>query len=426
VKWYEESPERLQRELAALGAAGLDFVVNDAARQERGVIEIVVTTQLEAEQCTLVATYPDEFPYFKPLVRGPDLGYRHHVNPTTGEFCLLQAGQGVWVPSDTLAWLLTVQLDHLVAANSPGAELSTVIGIEMAQAEPFSCYFTLSKPDEHIIVDSALDGGKATSGWARLIYTSRDPLRGHVVELLGSDGATLSGPVRGPLLTDLTLGAVQIRWVQLSSPPTGTAVNDWWDAALEADPALATTSQGLPGRATLTVAKALQFVLVGFPEEVGHRQLGQGWVALVRRRDKRTKPWRGAHIIRVERAGRRDLFVREPRLSAMADANVLVVGLGGIGSEVAGLLACLVPNSLQLIDGDSASPVTAIRNRGAFAALDWRKASTLFTRLTPPSRTRNSVGFSTSSGSRDWSVRLTPQVLRLPRESRKSGNSSPG
>jgi hypothetical protein len=375
VAWFEDDPGRLREELRALEAAGLSFALNDAAREQRGVIEIEVTVDLKGAPQRVVATYPDEFPYFKPFVHGPDVGYAHHFNPATGEYCLLEAGRGVWVPSDTLAWLLTEQLGLVAAVNAPGVAPDDVSAREVAQAEPFSCYVPVGNPAEHVIVDGALDRVGATSGWARMVYTCADPLRGHVIELLEDAKATLSGPVRAPALppAEQRLGAVLIPWVQLSELPKGTDVEAWWAAAAEIDPRFERVCQGVPGKASVAVAKAFQFVLIGFPEETAHRKLGQGWVVLVRSREKRNKPWRHARVIRVERAGHLDLFMREPRLRKMADAKILLAGLGGLGGPLANLLACMAPDRLMMIDGDIASPATAVRNPGAFAASGYPK-----------------------------------------------------
>lgn len=378
MAWFDDDPDRLSSELRALEAAGLSYVLNDAAREQRGVIEIEVTIDLEEVPRRMVATYPDEFPYFKPFVHGPDVGYAHHFNPATGEYCLLEAGRGAWVPSDSLAWLLTEQLGLVSAVNAPGVAPAEVTAGEVAQAEPFSCYVSPGNPAEHVVVDGALERNGAPSGWARLVYTSTDPLRGHVTQLFDHDKSSLSGPARAPALppAEQRLGAVLIPWVQLPEPPRGTDAEAWWAAAAETEPSIQSVCQGVPGTPSVTVAKALQFVLVGFPEETAHRQLGQGWVILVRNRARRNKPWRNARVIRVERAGHLDLFIREPRLSKMADAKILLVGLGGLGGQLANLLACTAPDRLTMIDGDRTSPATAIRNPGAFAASGHPKVQT--------------------------------------------------
>ena len=378
MAWFEDAPDRLQQELAALEAAGIAFVQNETARDQHGIIEIDVTVQVGNVSQRLVATYPDEFPYFKPLVHGPDVGFIHHFNPDTGEYCLLETGHGAWAPSDTLAWLLTEQLEKLVAVNAPRVDLAEARELEAPQAEPFSCYLTPQNPSEHVIVDGALDRNGVKSGWARLQYTSEDPLRGHIIELLDENRNALSGPVRPPTVVGPNLGQVPIPWVQLSEAPRETSPEEWWAAAAALNPNVNSSWVGMPGRPSITVAKALQFVLVGFPEEEAHRHLGQGWAVLVRFREKRNKPWRALRMIRVERAGHLDLFDREPRLRNMADSKILLAGLGGLGGQVANLLACMVPDRLTMIDGDVASAATAVRNVGAFATAGSPKVQVAF------------------------------------------------
>ncbi|WP_224278697.1 ThiF family adenylyltransferase [Nocardioides lacusdianchii] len=377
--WFRDRPDLLQRELDALEEADIPFVLDEEQRDDRGIICLTAEVPIDGVTRGFTATYPDNFPYFKPFVTGPDLGYRHHVSPTTGEYCLLETGRGAWEPSHTLAWLLTVQLNKVVEANqadvgSAGPEL------EVQQAEPFSAYLRPDDLEEMVVVDSSLVPGDARFGTADLAYTRGaygTPLRGHVYALRDAGGRDVSTPVDPPMRDAEAnrLGEVRIAWAQLDHQPPADDPNSWWAAAGGVFPGMEDLLQGVPGRPRNTQASALQILLVGFPEESAHRRTGQGWVVLVRHRDRARKPWRRPRFVRVERAGHYDLYTREPRLTSMQHARIALVGLGGLGAQLVSLLGCMAPAKMYLIDGDYMNAATAIRNAGAFATTGRAKAA---------------------------------------------------
>ncbi|HSX66863.1 ThiF family adenylyltransferase [Nocardioides sp.] len=374
MTWYDNAPGRLESELASLEAAGFAFVLDEKEREDRRVIQVHVETEIDGVGCTLVATYPDEFPYFKPHVAGPNLGFHHHFNPATNEYCLLQSGAGAWRPSDTLAALLREQIPKFVAANTVQTEASEILDLEVAQAEPFSCYVEPANHEELMVVPTDLSRQDLLSGRAALIYTSADPLRGHVVELV-ANGQSLSKTSTPPRhLPDAAFGSVIIPWVHLESPPESVDSGAWWRAVegvLTDIPAV----DAPPARPPGNVRKNRQIVLVGFPEEVGHRSVGQGWIVLIRERQRVHKPWTAERTIRVEQAGHLDLFLREPRLRSIASSKIMLVGLGGLGGWLAQYLATMSPQKIVYVDGDIGSAATAIRNPGAFRKAGRPKAT---------------------------------------------------
>lgn len=375
MTWFEQNPGLLQNELSELEEAGLDHVLDEDARESHGLIRIEVRVTIAGAQHVFAAVYPDQFPYFKPFVTGPDLGYAHHYNPTTGEYCLLQSSGGFWRPQvDTLAFLLTTQLDKVVLANI-GSGLSTeeLAAIEVPQAEPASVYVATANPEEIVIVDSSLTTGHEVMGKASVVYTTSAPLRAYVVELADHEGTVLAGPVPEPLNNlDEPSGRVEVPWVMLPEAPRSTQPVAWVKAAQAVDPLVEKRflHNVPPWQKGL---KQEQLILVGFPEEGGHRSTRQGWLVIARERPRNNKPW-CSRLVRVARAGRDDLFRREPTLRGMADKRVLLVGLGGLGGQVANLLGCTVLGELRTWDGDVVDPATAVRVPGAFANAGRAKA----------------------------------------------------
>src|SRR5215213_8372033 len=80
--WWERWPGLLERELRTLAEAGIIYEVDEEARA-RGFIRLRLTVVVGGEELSLVATYPDLFPYVRFDVRAPDLDLPRHQHPFT-------------------------------------------------------------------------------------------------------------------------------------------------------------------------------------------------------------------------------------------------------------------------------------------------------------------------------------------------------
>lgn len=398
--WWEAWPGRVEHEYQCLDAAGVRYA-RDEAPWAAGYLQLDVT-EIGGKPVDLVVTFPDLFPFFRPLVRqraGAD-GLTHHVAPS-GDLCLLGRRSEAWSPGDTLAWLLTEQLPKTLAAGAPRDEHSDTEALdtlEEHQAEPVTEYYSCSADDAMILVDGDWTiPAEARTGQLRLRFRQ---IRPQVAD--GTLGAVVS--VHDDDTTELAVfdlpaaehfpHEVEGRWVRL-----GAAVQDDDPSAIfsAAQAALAAAGDRSPGRWTRlpsTTDRQFQVLGVLFPEERAHRTSGDGWLFVVRvqhdaRPGKPPKNKRGArpvglqreanetHIVRAGYAGRSDMSARVPELRGLAGKHVAVIGLGTLGGTVAEQLARAGVGGLTLLDRDRIEPGNLVRHAAWLPHVGWSKAAAL-------------------------------------------------
>lgn len=367
--WWEERPDRLLLETDALDAAGIAWSRADPAAPG-GVAELDVTVDGPDGPVTVRASYPDEFPHFPPRVTAPDIGLTHHHEPGGGVVCLLAAGGRDWLPSRTLAWLLTEQWPTVLAANAgdgtgPDGEL-----IETDQAEPWTAYVH-GEPGAVVVLDSTFTPPPSLQG-GPLTYVAVRPKPLGVIVVRMADHAGCELHNAGALnMLDPTMrpGA----WLRLDAVPADRTAAGLWAAAEAQDPDVAGLGWGpdpergpVTGRRDTSAGRQMQMLLVAVPEETARRTTGQGWIALTRYKAEPRKPPGRARAVKVSRAGRDDLHVRSPGTSALKDKTVLLVGNGGLGAAIGVELGKLALAGLDLADADTVDAAAAARFHGAF------------------------------------------------------------
>lgn len=360
--WWLRDPGRLEREETELQSAGLAFR-RDPPAFTRGIARLVVTLEGPSGPIEATATYPDAYPYFRPVVTGPDVGIDHHWNPTTGEYCLLEGSR--WLPeSDTLATLLTEQWSTLFTASAREGVSEDGELLEADQAEPLTRYMNYV-PGSHLVLDLAPNLPDGTDeGGAAIFVSSEDPVRGFVANFLDGDSRPLLP--EGVRFHAGPIPPMSARWVRLRQAPESPEADDIWSAVLAVAPKLAEgpwtpwPSAARQGKAA-QYAELAQVVLVGLPEEVGRRQVGIGWCALLRKRRNLRKSPGPPELLRVARAGRSDLLERTPDVEAMTGKRVVLAGGGGLGSALVLMLAGLCLRELVMIDGDEVDAATGVR-----------------------------------------------------------------
>lgn len=369
TSWWERDPARLQRETDALDAAGLAWARTDTAQPD-GVLEFDVTVAATDGDVTLHAVYPDDFPHFPPHVTGPDIGYEHHYAHGGGAVCLLATGGRGWVPSRTLAWLLTEQWPKVVAANEGDGTASDGTLIETDQAEPWTAYVDTEQGPVVVLDSAALPPDGATSGKAVFVVTRPEPLTAVIVRM--SDAQEQQFFDAGLLnVTDAT-GRPAV-WVHLDTVPDIRDAATLWKAVLDQDPSIANEAWApapergpITGKRDWTTGRQAQLVLVRVSEETARRSVGTGWLALVRYRNAPGKPPGAPRVFRVSRAGRTDLYRRAPGVAPIGTKSIVVVGTGGLGAAIVLEIGKLAPRRLVLLDADMVDMAAAVRFLGAF------------------------------------------------------------
>ncbi|KEA65903.1 ThiF family adenylyltransferase, partial [Mycobacterium tuberculosis] len=401
--WAAEFPGRLEYELTCLEAAGIRYAVDDGAMR-LGVMQLRVAA-IGDLSIDLTVTFPDLYPFVRPSVRlaaEHAEPMAHHAHPFSGDLCLIGRSTALWHTDDTLAWLLTTQLPKTLQAGQITAtsadEVEALTGVEEAQAEPWTDYYSCFDEGSMILVDS---------GWT-LPTTSTEGtlgLRLHRLNVAGVDapqpvgllhGAVFTvGDGRGQVLCSLSGQnpdrfplPVAGRWARLDAPVRGDTPEAFLTELRRAAPRL------LDGAWQPAPVDGWELQIFGltFPEERVHRGTGDGWVFLLRLRQTggrpQQQPKRGrgqrslppaparttTHVIRAGYAGQPDMAARVPELTGLHNRHVAVFGVGALGSTVTEHLARAGIGQLTVVDRDHLEPGNLVRHAARLDMAGWSKA----------------------------------------------------
>lgn len=390
VPWWERYAGRLQDEIDRLEATGISVTLDEHYRDAFGIIRLELDIPdgfANTENLQLEAVFPDGYPYVAPKVFAHGLEMEHHLNPFTGEVCLLATPGENWHPYDTLAKLLTDQLPEALRA---GKAKDRGPWNESAQAEPYSAYYTKYSPNYMILIDGAWSiPGEVRFGALRaLLPQSGSPAEGTVgaiTKLSTDDGqvlATLSGKVQQFVRGGLELRG---RWSRLDKQVPFDDPEAIWNAAESAD-AQHTIKQKL-GESRVEIRAVV------YPDEVRQREKSDGWLFLMKvragaaatTRSRSGDPRRRVpstlsdeyRLVRIGHAGRSDLSARAPELATLADGRVIVIGAGAIGSSVILHLARAGVGAITIVDPDVLEPGNIVRHATTFRSIGMNKAEAI-------------------------------------------------
>jgi len=323
------------------------------------------------EELSLVATYPDLFPYVRFDVRAPDLDLHRHQHPFTKGLCLIGRATENWEVDDTLAVFLTERLP-LVLETALGEDPEEVAAREEHQGEPFSDYYPYQE-DSICIVDSSwelnpmINEGELVIG---LEGNSGLLLRGAILEVRDARGATLAQA--DPALAQLYPKRITGRWARRAEPIPEADASAFLRTLAAEHPQLGRPFRHVVGGGRLEVTALV------FREEQGWRDHGDGWVFAVKAEQGAGRGRREfAYFARAGRAGRDDLAARVPEIGVLRERTIAVVGTGGLGAPSAIEFARGCVRELRTLDGDFVDPGTSIRWPFGFPAAGRKKVSSL-------------------------------------------------
>ncbi|MCR5890724.1 ThiF family adenylyltransferase [Hymenobacter sp. J193] len=381
--WFEAEPDRLERELQALIAHGVAPLV-DAAARSQGILKVSFTIDGSnpafnlaglVESVQLEATYPDNYPYFRPEVFALNIALPRHQNPIGKNLCLLPRSAAHWEPRWKLATYLVSQLPKVLQKGNilDPAVLATD---QDEQAEPASEFFAHSHAP--VIFDEA--GFEQTSvPTAPITILGRLQIgvprkAGLLTRMAALETTDVAGVVRKlpKALWDVFPTQFSGHLVRLNQAPpfahAGEGLN--WLLELAKSQGLTTTfqSKAVP----LAKGGMLRRVIgLQFPEEIAPGQMGMGWLFLIEGTIKETvmgprgKPVEVAqsHCFygKASRISPTDALLRVPAVHALHQRTIAVVGLGALGAPMALEFARNQVGKLRLSDYDHVEPGPTVR-----------------------------------------------------------------
>jgi len=345
--WWEKYPGLLDAEYDRLKEIGAQFEEREDEKAA-GSLVLDIAYPTGGQSLRLEARFPDTYPYTRPEVYAPDLRLQHHQNPFERNLCVIGRRSENWTPQMSLADLIKDQIPKVTAANE-GVDLGP--DVEERQGEPVTTFFQF-QPDSLVFIDGAWRRPlEATAGDATIAVVRKGDLLRAQVASLRAGNEVFSVPEARALLQDAKIHPA--RWVHLSEP------------ILERD--AATFDRVLRERVPALNAKrfpyGLDLILVGFPEEHGHRQKGQGWILLVREKvqAKGSINRDRFRLLPVHRIGRSDFAVRVPVFESLQEKEVTVFGLGCVGAPIAIELAKGGIGNLFGVDHDTVDGASTAR-----------------------------------------------------------------
>lgn len=394
--WRERYPERWRQEIAALEATGWAYRIRSSSA---GAPQLELDYPLpighgspvpEPETVTLLVTFGADYPWFPPRFFDLDqrLALKRHKDPSTRALCLIEESD--WRLTMTIADALTTQLPKLIEAGR--APVAPANGIEVVGPEPVEAFLprllapVLLTPERPI--PAGVDQGALV---VRYTYRGgRHPVLGcALIEHLFAPGidVRLGGPPAAveKLIEVFTLVGYG-RWLRDPAfDPAASASETYQRLQSRLMPLALDTPQG-PGPSdqddTVIVLDPdrLEMLLLVVPSERGHRDLGEGLIALLREAPSATNPgW--CEYVQVQPLGPDVTRVRTPETAGVGSRHVVVVGTGAIGGHVADDMARAGVGRLDLVDGDHIDVATAARQCAPAIFAGRNKADVLGTRL---------------------------------------------
>lgn len=347
--WWDRFPERLEHELGELRAAGIDFD-DPSFDSTRGVMIIVLRHEVAGERRRFEVVFPAFYPFTRFEVRSVDEMLPRHMNPFGGNLCLIGRDTSNWNVDDTLADFILNRLPQVFVAAA-GTDEDEAAELEEHQGEPFSAYYTYA-PSSMVLVDGGWRiPGSVERGEMVVRWISRPdgdlPARGVVLRVIDGHGGDVAVADERILRVTPQGRDERIPWVRLPEPPATNDPRAVRRFAVERLPA---------GQRRHSVLAVL------FPEEVGWRETGDGWLVVVQRAARNRSRVPGAvELVRVGRAGPDDLAQRSPEAKSLRSRTAAIFGLGALGSPSAVTLARTGVGDLRLVDHDVVEPGTVVR-----------------------------------------------------------------
>lgn len=353
--WWERYPDRYERELEDLAAAGFAYQVN-AAEKDAGRLVLAVEAVVDGQHYQLEAHFPDTYPKTRFEVFARSLKLGRHQHPIDKNLCLIGGATINWSTRFTLAQLLQEQLPQVLKIGS-APDPSIYKDEEEPQGEPFTMYYA-GLTDSALLVDSSWTIPPDVQAGDLKIFVEKggDPFRGAVYQVLRGSAVVAEAASE---IQKMYAGKQVItgHWVRFNEPLPTNDANAFLTILFKANP--------------LWVKASRPSVFgVLFKEESAQGQYGDAWIFVLRTS-------KGTALVKAAYAGRTDLQARVPELVPLPMKRVSVVGLGSLGAPLAIELARAGVGFMRLADFDAVEAGSTVRWPLGIAVAGKHKATVL-------------------------------------------------
>ncbi len=372
ASWWERYPDIWIREQAALKASGYVWDQDPASLSAGKMVLRILAPQPDG--VPLSVEFPASYPYFPPHVTAGVLVASRHQHPFGRNFCLLGRDSAEWEPgNDTLAGILDSQLPKILKVDAKfECDTDFVAANEDHVGEPLSLYLPYRLDSCVIVPDDTppqlQHAGKLVlwsrptpDSWGKVSFVAT------VEKIENMYGKTV---VDGLKKLDGFTQSVPGFWMRLASRPEERDVTKLLQILVHE-----LTKANSDFHKAILRARKGDVLVAGFvyPDEIRWRKFGDDWIFLtveVTQKAKRSRPMSyQIQPVRAEWGGDKAWMQRAPFLQRLRDKNVLIIGLGSLGSPVALQLARAGVKNIDLVDHDHFQVGNTVR-----WALGWQYA----------------------------------------------------
>lgn len=318
--------------------AGYCFTLDETSKAA-GQIILTVKFPLNGVDHPLTVVFPDFYPQLPFEIFGKSLPPGRHICPNSGLLCLIQNPQTSWQIGDTLAKMLSKQVNDIINAHLDPLEADEAKeGTQRSGQYSYTLDSILLTQNWDIPAQHSY--GKLLIGLESRLVAGQ-PIRGAVIEVQDSDGKLIAK--LDETLANRYREKIRGRWVRLTNPPDFSGVDPLADA-IKVAPSLAHPKfDGGP-----------DIIGMLFPEESGYKVIVENWIFTVRTKykEKNGKASYPMELTRSDCFDRENMMARVHSLSPLSSKKVLIVGVGAIGSMVAWQLARAGVKKMILLDQD--------------------------------------------------------------------------
>jgi hypothetical protein len=352
--WWERWPGRLEYELRKLEAAGIRYEIDEESRSQNRIV-LRLNHTVGGEELSLLALFPDVYPYTRFDLRALNLDLPRHQQPFSKGLCLIGRATENWDIDNTLADFITDRIP-MVLQSAASDDQDEIALLEEHQGEPFSDYYRYAK-DAMVLIDSSWSIDREVAGGILTIGVEErtgEILRGAVIKI--SDEKCKILATADQAIARLYKKQIDFRWIRHHEPVREENLDRFFETISEQNSRLRNPKWKVMTGVNMDVVGVL------FPEEHGWRESAEGWVFGVRIQKVIGRTRReGSYLARAGRSGRRDMAERVPELMTLSERKVSVIGLGGLGGPSAIEFARCGVGELRILDNDHVDPATVRR-----------------------------------------------------------------
>lgn len=356
--WWDLYPEQFEAEKTGFDQLGYAWQIVPES-QDGGCLKVSLSVPDGDIALHLEAVYPDNYPYFPPVVFLLNQGLKRHQHLVGKNICLLAREGEDWRPGkDTLANLLESQLPQVLGIEAKGADSDYAMETEDRVGEPFSSFLNYL-PNSSILMLMGHDVGDG--GYGKLSIEGSCGDQGDDIFVRAALRDSDSDEKSRSLLVPSRANPFSGYWVRLENRPEGALASDpgsFYSMAIDAIPGFKKAVEKAPKNKFFAVAFIYQ-------DEVEWRKEKEDWIFLAVKIAQPGKKARPPSVkcgfVRADWASEEEMLKRAPFLRPLRGKSVLVVGVGSLGSSLVIDLAKCGIGTLHLLDGDVLQAGNSVR-----------------------------------------------------------------